>query len=114
MRSTAAKRTRLVLMTTDTIGGVWHYALELAARLGDAGVKVALASMGTPVSGFQRAQIVRLSNLKLYESAYKLEWMPDPWRDVRRAGAWLLELEHELKPDVIHLNQYAFGDLPFR
>jgi glycogen synthase len=114
MRSTAAKRKPLVLMTTDTVGGVWHYALELAARLGDAGMKVALASMGAPVSGFQRAQIVRLSNLTLYESAYKLEWMPEPWRDVRRAGAWLLELEHDLKPDVIHLNQYAFGDLPFR
>jgi glycogen synthase len=40
--------------------------------------------------------------------------MPDPWDDVRRAGEWLLDLEVRLCPDLIHLNSYAFGDLPWR
>jgi hypothetical protein len=37
-----------VLMTADTVGGVWTYALELAAGLGEHGVEVAIATMGAP------------------------------------------------------------------
>jgi glycosyltransferase involved in cell wall biosynthesis len=100
-------------MTADTVGGVWHYALELAKSLGDAGTRVALAGMGDRPNASQRAQLAHLSNVVLFESTYKLEWMPDAWGDVDRASAWLLDLERKLAPDVVHLNQYAFGDLPF-
>ena len=37
---------RRILMTADTIGGVWSYALELAQGLARHGVEVALATMG--------------------------------------------------------------------
>ena len=102
-----------VLMTADTIGGVWSYALELAQALSDHGVEVALATMGGAPSPFQRAQARRISNLQVYESTYKLEWMENPWADVERAGDWLLALENDLNPDVIHLNGYAHGHLPW-
>ena len=39
---------RKVLMTADTVGGVWTYAVELARGLADRGVEVALATMGAP------------------------------------------------------------------
>jgi glycosyltransferase involved in cell wall biosynthesis len=110
----AAEHPRLVLITTDTVGGVWHYAVELASGLVSQGVRVALATMGAPVSPVQRAQIARLCGVTLHESAYKLEWMANACDDVARAGAWLLELERELAPDLVHLNQFAFGALPFR
>ena len=109
----AAKRPRLVLMTADTLGGVWHYAFELAAALGKRGVHTALATMGAPLNDMQREQIASARTVTLYESSYRLEWMDEPWTDVRRAGEWLLDLEHELAPDVVHLNQFAFGALPF-
>jgi len=32
---------------------------------------------------------------------------------VARAGEWLLSLERQFAPDVVHLNQFAFGALPF-
>jgi glycosyltransferase involved in cell wall biosynthesis len=32
---------------------------------------------------------------------------------VARAGDWLLTLERQLAPDVVHLNQFAFGALAF-
>jgi glycogen(starch) synthase len=102
-----------VLMTADTLGGVWSHALELAAGLGRRGVHVALATMGAPVSEMQRAALARLPTVTLHESSYRLEWMADPWPDVRAAGDWLLQLERQLKPDVVHLNQFAFGALPF-
>jgi glycosyltransferase involved in cell wall biosynthesis len=109
----AAERRRLILMTADTVGGVWHHAVELVSALGAHGVRVALATMGAPLTPSQRAQIARVPTASLHESAYRLEWMPDPWTDVERAGAWLLRLSQEMRPDLVHLNQFAFGALPF-
>jgi glycosyltransferase involved in cell wall biosynthesis len=104
---------RRVLMTADTVGGVWSHALELAAALGERGVRVSLATMGAVPTSAQRAQATSLPGLELHASEWRLEWMKSPWDDVRRAGQWLLGLEHELAPDVVHLNQFAFGALPF-
>jgi glycosyltransferase involved in cell wall biosynthesis len=54
------------------------------------------------------------AGLDVRESAFRLEWMDDPWEDVARAGDWLLLLEDEVRPDVVHLNGYAHGALPWR
>jgi glycosyltransferase involved in cell wall biosynthesis len=102
-----------VLMTADTVGGVWNHALELAAALGERGVRVSLATMGALPTPAQQAQAASLPGLELHASDYRLEWMEEPWSDVQRAGRWLLELERTLRPDVMHINQFAFGALPF-
>lgn len=104
---------RRVLMTADTVGGVWTYALELARALAPHGVEVTLATMGAPLSDAQWAEARALTNLRVEESRFALEWMEDPWDDVRAAGDWLLSLEARLRPDVVHLNGYAHGALPW-
>ncbi|MDB5828071.1 MAG: a-glycosyltransferase, Glycosyltransferase Family 4-like protein [Variovorax sp.] len=103
-----------VLMTADTVGGVWNHAVELAALLAAAGTQVALATMGAPPSAAQRAQVAALPSVTLHESAWRLEWMPAPWADLDEASRWLLQLERQFEPDVVHLNQFAFGALPFK
>jgi glycogen(starch) synthase len=103
-----------VLMTADTVGGVWTYAMELSKALGEMEVEVALATMGAPLSNEQRAEAQSLPNLEVFESDFKLEWMADPWKDVARAGEWLLKLEQQLRPDFVHLNSFAHGSLPWR
>ncbi|MBT2322339.1 glycosyltransferase family 4 protein [Variovorax paradoxus] len=113
MRSMAAESDLHVLMTADCVGGVWTHALELAAALGTRGVRVTLASMGAPLAPLQRAQAASVAGLALRESSFRLEWMDDPWNGVRAAGAWLQELDDSLRPDVLHLNQFAFGALDF-
>jgi glycogen(starch) synthase len=40
--------------------------------------------------------------------------MEDPWDDVAAAGDWLLELERRRGCDLVHLNGYSHGALPFR
>lgn len=110
----AAERPLHVLMTADCVGGVWAHALELAAGLGALGVRVTLASMGARLSAAQRAQAAGIPALSLHESAWRLEWMDDPWADVAGAGRWLQQLDDALRPDVLHLNQFAFGALRFR
>lgn len=105
---------RLVLMTADPIGGVWNYVLELARGLSVYGVEIALATMGQPLSAEQRREVADEGNVTLYESLYRLEWMDDPWRDVEQSGEWLLSLEEELRPDLVHLNGYAHASLPWQ
>jgi glycogen(starch) synthase len=104
---------RKVLMTADTTGDVWTYAVDLAYGLTERGVEVALATMGDPLNVSQREKVERIPRLKVFESTFKTEWMDDPWRDVEKAGEWLLGLEERLSPDVIHLNGYAHGALPW-
>jgi glycogen synthase len=104
---------RRVLMTTDTLGGVWTYTLRLAAALAEVGVETTVAAMGGPPSPAQRADARRVPGLTLHESSYRLEWMDDPWDDVARSGQWLLDLERRTHPDIVHLASYSHGALPF-
>lgn len=105
---------RRLLMTADTIGGVFTYAVDLSRALGALGVEVVLATMGRWPSPEQRGQAAAVESLTLVESSYKLEWMDEPWEDVARAGGWLLDLERRYAPDVVHLNGYVHAVLPFR
>jgi glycosyltransferase involved in cell wall biosynthesis len=102
---------RHVLMTADAAGGVWMYALELAAHLARLGVRTTLATMGEPLRAAQREQARAVPGLKLAEGDFKLEWMEDPWRDLAVAGDWLLGLEERECPDIVHLNGYALSPL---
>lgn len=103
-----------VLMTADAVGGVWTYALELARGLSAHGSRVTLAVMGPAPSRAQRSEAALVRGLMVRDRAFKLEWMDEPWEDVARAGEWLLALEREYAPDVVHLNGYAHAVLPFR
>jgi glycogen(starch) synthase len=105
---------RRLLLTADTLGGVWTYALELARILQQHNVQVTLATMGRPLMASQRQEVCSISGLTVCESHFKLEWMENPWSDVARAGDWLLELEEALQPDVVHLNSYVHGALNWR
>ena len=90
---------RNILMTADTVGGVWTYALDLCRELAADGIGVSLATMGALPSDEQRRQIAELPNVTLHESRFKLEWMPEPWEDLRRAVDWLLKIAERVRPD---------------
>jgi glycogen(starch) synthase len=102
-----------VLMTADTVGGIWTYALDLSRALSERGTEVALASLGEPLSEAQRESVERIPRLRLFESTFRLEWTEEPWRDLQKAGEWLLRLESRIGPDVVHLNSYALASLPW-
>lgn len=105
---------RKILMTADTIGGVWTYALELSKALQSFGIEVHLATMGKRLNQSQWNEVSQLSNVVLYESDYALEWMQNPWQGVEEAGRWLLSLAQKIQPDLIHLNNYVHGALPWK
>jgi glycosyltransferase involved in cell wall biosynthesis len=98
---------RRILMTADTVGGVWRYALDLARELCQRGHRITLAAMGPAPSRTQRADARAIDGLTLRWRACKLVWMDDPWQDLRGAGKWLLRLAERERPDVIHANDFG-------
>jgi glycosyltransferase involved in cell wall biosynthesis len=102
-----------ILMTADAVGGVWTYVLDLSRALGARGVQITLAVLGPPPGESQLADVRCLDHVTLRAHPGRLEWMDDPWADVDADGAWLRALEQETSPDVVHLNGYAHGALPW-
>ena len=103
-----------VLMTADAVGGVWQYAVDLIAGMAAENTEVLLATLGPPPSEAQRKQLAALPQVKLVCGNYSLEWMHNSWSDVDASGEWLLRLESEFQPDLIHLNGYSHAALPWR
>lgn len=103
-----------VLMTTDAVNGLWQYTMELARGLLPYGVEIALVVPGVPMTDGQRAEAHALPNIELFESPYRLVWMDDPWRDLPESGEWLLNLACRWKPELVHLNDYPHGALPWQ
>lgn len=106
-------QTLRLMMTADTIGGVWTYALELIQVLAPLRYEVLLATMGQPISPSQSREAARIPRLTVVESKFKLEWMDDPWEDVDASGEWLMGLAHTFRPHLVHLNTFAHGTLPW-
>jgi len=102
-----------VLMTADTVGGVWQYALELCTALVARGHEVVLATMGAMPNRDQRREAAEIPDLALHSSSYKLLWMDDPWNDLRGAGEWLMGLAAREHPTVVHLNDFGHGAFPW-
>lgn len=103
-----------ILMTTDTIGGVWTYAIELARGLSERGVHITLAAMGEEPSERQLAEAASIERLQLEARPYALEWMDDPWEDLAEAAGWLYGLARRHRPDLVHLNTLAHGSLEWQ
>lgn len=103
-----------ILMTADTVGGVWSYAMQLCSALEPSGVEIALATLGAALSVDQRNDLRNRRNVQLFESEFRLEWMQSPWESLEDAADWLLAIESRVKADVIHLNHLVHAELPWQ
>lgn len=99
-----------VLMTTDNIGGVWRYSLNLARGLRQSGIDVVLVITGFPL---KEHQMKELRGIQYYFIECKQEWMEDPWQDLDEAGEWILKIAKKENVDFVHLNSFSLGALPW-
>ncbi|HSB74070.1 MAG TPA: glycosyltransferase family 4 protein [Terriglobales bacterium] len=100
-----------VLITADTVGGVWTYTRELVAGLTRHGVQVTLVSFGELPTPRQSLWMDGLRGLDYRPTAYRLEWMQDAEGDVERSTRYLKTVIREIRPDLLHFNQYCYGNL---
>lgn len=100
-----------VLMTADTVGGVWNYSMDLIKSLDKNHVNFTLVTMGAPLTSAQRNQVRKLNNVNLKETKFRLEWMDSPWVDVELSGEFIMRLSQDIKADLLHLNGFSHGAL---
>jgi glycogen synthase len=102
-----------LLLTADTVGGVWTFALELTDALAERDVRVTIAAIGDPLRADQEDELRRSRAQSAHTETFALEWTPDAWADIDRAGEWLLELRDETEPDLVHVSSYSHASLPW-
>ena len=105
-----------VLLTTDTIGGVWTFTQELARGLLLAGHQLVLASFGRRASPGQAAAVLALDTLaagsfRFVESEAPLEWMETNDRAWTEGCEVLEQVIDDFRPDIVHSSQLCFGRL---
>ena len=100
-----------VLVTADTLSGAWTYTRELVTGLVTRGVRVTLVSFGEIPLPEQTVWMDHLHGLEYRPTAFRLEWMQEAEDDLPESSAFLAALVREVRPDVLHLNQFCYGDL---
>jgi len=100
-----------VLVTTDTLSGVWPYTRELVCGLVGRGVRVTLVSFGEIPLPQQTSWMDQLQGLEYHPTAFRLDWMEDSERAFADSSAYLTALAQETRPDLLHLNQLCYGAL---
>ncbi len=106
-----------ILLTTDTVGGVWTFTQELSSELLQRGHSVALLSLGREPSAAQAEACERLRHchgerFRFEASTAPLEWMENNHRASSEGRTALLGLADSFRADVVHSSQFCFGDLP--
>lgn len=99
----ASGRLRRVLLTTDAVGGVWQYTLEVARACLAADIEPVLAVMGPPPDHDQRRQAQAIGDVPLLHLEAPLDWLATKPDELAAAGDRLLDVAADVAPDAVHL-----------
>lgn len=101
--------TRRVLITTDAVGGVWQYSLDLAAGFAARGLAPALAVVGPAPSPSQRRDA---AEIELIETGLPLDWTADGPAALARTRDGLRALAERCASVHLHAPALAGEDWP--
>lgn len=103
-----------LFMTTDAVGGIFAYALDLARALVPYGVQTELAVLG-PAMNARQAQAVRaVPGLRLQQLDLPLDWLASDPSEIEQSAAALARLAVKAEADVVHLNAPAHAAALYR
>lgn len=100
-----------ILVTADTVGGVWTYTRELVTGLALRGIRVTLVSFGGIPRRAQTAWLEPLPDVAYFPTGFRLEWMQGASGDIADSVRYLRSIIRECRPDLLHLSQYCYGSL---
>jgi glycosyltransferase involved in cell wall biosynthesis len=96
-----------LLVTTDAVGGVWRYAVDLAGGLADRGIETVLAVLGPPADAAQRKEAEAVRGLRLVQTGLPLDWTADSLAALANASAKLAALASLTGVSAAHLHAPA-------
>ena len=99
-----------ILLTADTVGGVWTYTRELVLGLLDRDHQVTLVTFGPMPSAVQTSWIHH-ERLTFYPTTFPLEWMQNRDAGIQQSCEFMQRLIDDRQPDVLHSNQFCYGNL---
>ncbi len=95
-------RPRHVLMTLDAVGGVWRYAMDLAATLKTSGYSFTFAGFGPPPNTRQRAEAEAHGDVVWLDAP--LDWTAPDEDSLRDVPVLISQLVDDREIDLVHLN----------
>jgi glycosyltransferase involved in cell wall biosynthesis len=98
-----------VLITTDTVGGVWTYSLDLARGLARHDIAVVLAVMGPSPSAAQKRVARSVPGLRLVDTGLPLDWLAPDADALAQAGETIAWLAVKEQADLVQLHAPALG-----
>ncbi len=100
------------MLTTDTVGGVWRYSLELAHGFAARGATVTLVTLGPLPGDAQRAEVEASSGVQLVCTNLPLDWLADTPAQLSEAARALADIARRAEVDAVQLHTPAFvGDV---
>ena len=99
-----------LLLTSDAVGGVWTYSLELAAALAEqADVTTFLAVLGPAPDADQLTRAAAIPCLQLIETGLPLDWTAEGEASLRSSAEALAELAQQGGADLVQLHAPALA-----
>ncbi|MFP5078417.1 glycosyltransferase family 4 protein [Rhizobium sp. YIM 134829] len=93
---------RRVLMTVDAVGGVWRYAMDLAAGLAGSGMQIVFAGFGPRPGEAERREAEALGPLHWFDAP--LDWMATSEDELAAVPGLIDSLARRAGVDLLHLN----------
>jgi glycogen(starch) synthase len=93
-----------VLATTDAVGGVWTYAIDLAVGFSAHGIATTLAVLGPSPNRAQIEYARSVPGLVMVDTGLSLDWMAESAEDLLASKARLRELANASGAALVHLN----------
>jgi glycosyltransferase involved in cell wall biosynthesis len=104
---TAHPGPKRVLLSTDAVGGIWQYTIELARALSQRRVEVEIAVLGPEVTTNQRNAVAALHGVRLHETGLPLDWTAETPDALDLASQTVAALAKRLSVDIIQLHTPA-------
>jgi glycosyltransferase involved in cell wall biosynthesis len=102
-----------LMMTADAVGGVWHYAMDLASALVEHGVETVVAVVGPAPDEAQKRHAASIPALELVETGLPLDWVAGHPEAIRGAARALATLVATTRADIVQLHAAAFAVADF-
>lgn len=98
-----------VLLTTDAVGGVWTYSLDLARELARNGVEPVLAVLGPPPGEAAHDAALAINGLELVMTGLPLDWLAETPEDILAASEALASLAREQRCGLVQIHTPALA-----
>ena len=96
-----------ILLTTDAVGGIWRYSMELARSLAARQISVVLAVLGPAPDPVQVYEASNVPNLRLVLTGFPLDWLTETSQQIEASAHALAKLARRADAAIIQLHTPA-------